>query len=74
VFILCWKMRGIIHPLSGATNVSSSLGLEAFPCEGGLMVDEAIALLRTFYERGNPLGIWLNFNRFFNTVSSCASS
>ncbi len=27
-----------------------------FPCEGGLFAEEAVALLRTFYESGNPLG------------------
>ncbi|XP_065618301.1 tRNA-specific adenosine deaminase TAD2-like isoform X1 [Quercus suber] len=30
---------------------------EGFKCTGGIMASEAVSLLRTFYEQGNPNGI-----------------
>lgn len=29
-------------------------GRKGFSCKGGIMADEAVSLLRTFYEQGNP--------------------
>lgn len=31
-------------------------GAGGFVCEGGLFAEEAVALLRDFYESGNPIG------------------
>lgn len=35
---------------------------KGFKCTGGIMASEAVSLLRTFYEQGNPNGMLLHHN------------
>lgn len=39
-----------------ADDVTPSITMHAFPAEGGVLRDEAVALLQTFYMRGNARG------------------
>lgn len=48
--------------LSEVTKHNSELASskKGFKCTGGIMASEAVALLRSFYEQGNPNGIPLS--------------
>lgn len=43
-----------LHEQGGSEQPSGSLHGRGFRCRGGLMASEAVALLRSFYEQGNP--------------------
>ncbi|GMQ02053.1 hypothetical protein CsSME_00048463 [Camellia sinensis var. sinensis] len=35
---------------------------KGFKCTGGIMASEAVSLLRSFYEQGNPNGVFFHLN------------
>ena len=54
-----------VMPCGEAASQTQETAACSLPCEGGLYADQAIALLKSFYLRGNPSGAFGSDRQFF---------
>ncbi|KAL0337123.1 UNVERIFIED_CONTAM: tRNA-specific adenosine deaminase TAD2 [Sesamum calycinum] len=66
----CGSILSLHTNSSGKVTCSGISKRKEFRCTGGIMASEAIALLRSFYEQGNPNGKNC-FSGYQGSISSC---